>query len=293
MPTFEFGRIHVNTIRYSPFSNLVLFGGFGNLVGDIQIWNKETFTVIGKNKAHCTTICEWSPDGSQILTAVTHPRVRVDNEVKIFTYYGKKAKHRKIDKDNALYCALWQPRSSESFPKIEIPEGFKEYSVEEDPEEIAAKPPPNTAKKGMLNIPISSAFGNMMRAEMNAVLVQGPRKLKKDDYKEFMIETVEEKKELAEKPVPKSKAAPKNSWRTSAGFKIPEKEKAPPKPKVEDETAAVAAEPQQEEQKLVRAPQEYRAPPVPGDKNQANGGQNSNANSNNQNSMFSSLGCFV
>jgi uncharacterized protein with WD repeat len=41
VPVFEFGRNHLNTIRYSPFSNLVLLGGFGNLVGAIEIWNKD------------------------------------------------------------------------------------------------------------------------------------------------------------------------------------------------------------------------------------------------------------
>ena len=79
----------MNTIRYSPFSNLVLLGGFGNLVGSIHIWDKVNLRCIGNTKAHCTVNCEWSPDGSQILTAVTHPRVRVDNEVKQFSYYGK------------------------------------------------------------------------------------------------------------------------------------------------------------------------------------------------------------
>lgn len=145
-----------------------MLGGFGNLVGDIQIWNKDSLSLIGKNKAHCATICEWSPDGSQILTAVTHPRVRVDNEVKIFNYYGKKTQHRQIPNDEALYNALWQPCEFVGFTKIEIPEGFKAYVADDDPEEKVAKPQ-TTAKKGVLNLPKSSAFGDMLRAEMNAV----------------------------------------------------------------------------------------------------------------------------
>ena len=31
----------------------------------------------------------WSPDGRYLLTATTAPRLRVDNNYKLFTYYGK------------------------------------------------------------------------------------------------------------------------------------------------------------------------------------------------------------
>lgn len=31
---------------------------------------------------------EWSPCGRLLLTATTAPRLRVDNNVKVFTYYG-------------------------------------------------------------------------------------------------------------------------------------------------------------------------------------------------------------
>lgn len=270
IPAFEFGRIHMNTIRYSPFSNLVLLGGFGNLVGNIQIWNKDTLTLIGKNKAHCTVVCEWSPDGAQILTAVTHPRVRVDNEVKQFTYYGKKLYHRKIDNTNALYQATWQPHDISNFKKIEIPEGFKCYDPEKDPDEITDKPK-TSAKKGTLILPKSSAFGNMMRAEMNAATLTGPRKLKKDDYKEYLIETAEEKKELTAKPAPKPKAAPKNSWRSTGGFKIPTKEEQ------KEETEKF-----EEEKKLIPAPTEYRIP-APTQNKQNNQNQSSQGNGNNKN----------
>jgi hypothetical protein len=30
----------------------------------------------------------WSPDGRHLLTAITAPRLRVDNGIKLFTYYG-------------------------------------------------------------------------------------------------------------------------------------------------------------------------------------------------------------
>jgi len=275
IPTFEFGRIHANTIRYSPFSNLVLLGGFGNLVGGIQIWNKENLKLIGKNKAHCTVVCEWSPDGSQILTAVTHPRVRIDNELKQFTYYGKQIQHRKIDNTDALFFAGWQPHDISEFTKIEVPEDFEEYDPETDPEE-QEKPKP-AAKRGRLVFPRSTAFSSMMRNEMNSVATQGPRKLKKDDYKEYMLESVEEKNALKAKPKPKAKVAPKNSWRRSGGFEIPSKEDQEAENKKKEE----------EEKKLTPAPVEYRAPPPSQKKeqnlNESNKGNNDGGNQQSKN----------
>ncbi len=254
IPIFEFGRIHANTIRYSPFSNLVLLGGFGNLVGGIQVWNKDNFKLIGKNKAHCTVLCEWSPDGSQILTAVTHPRVRVDNEIKLFSFCAKQIQHRKIDAPNELYFAGWQPHDISNFAKEEIKDNFKMYDAEKDPSVIKEKSKTGQ-KKGTLNIPKSTAFSAMMRTEMSSVAVSGPRKLKKDDYKEYLIETVEEKNALKAKPKPKAKKTVKNSWRSSGGFNIPSKE-------------AQEAEKKQieEEKKLIPAPTEYRAPAPAGGK---------------------------
>jgi uncharacterized protein with WD repeat len=192
------------------------------------------------------------------MTAVTHPRVRVENEIKQFSYYGKKLQHRMIDDTNALYFACWQPQK-ETYTKIVVPEDFEAYDFETDPDEISART--YTAKKGSLNLPKSSAFSAMMRAEMTSVATQGPRKLKKDDYKEYMVETIEEKKALAAKPVFKPKASVKNSWRSNGGFKIPTKEEQ-----------QVELQQLEEENKLIPAPMEYRMPAPKPQANQQNKG---------------------
>lgn len=263
IPTFEFGRIHANTIKYNPFSNLLLLGGFGNLVGDIQFWNKDTLKLIGKNKAHCTVSCEWSSDGAQVMTAVLNPRVRVDNEVKQFNHKGKRLQHREIASDNELYAAHWRPQPLSNFTKIELDASETEYSVENDPDEVRGKSKPAALNKpkGNFTIPRSTAFSAMMRTEMNAATLQGPRKLKKDDYKEYMIETAEEKKAMQAKPAAK-KSAPKTSWRNAGGFNIPSKADQ------EKQTAEY-----EEEKKLIPAPQEYKAP-VKQQQNQAQNAQN-------------------
>jgi hypothetical protein len=158
--------------------------------------------------------------------------------------------HRQIDNSSALNFACWMSQSKTDFQKIEVPETFEAYDVENDPTEKLSKQSSSTAKKGVLTLPKSSAFSSMMRVEMNAATTQGPRKLKKDDYKEYMIETAEEKKALTAKPTPKPKAAQKNSWRTNGGFKIPSKE---------DQKKELQQ--LEEEKELIPAPTEYRTPP--------------------------------
>lgn len=61
-PLFEFGKHHKNTIKYSPDSRLVLIGGFGNLNGEIEIWDLKTHKKIGKCKSPSAVTCEFSPD---------------------------------------------------------------------------------------------------------------------------------------------------------------------------------------------------------------------------------------
>ena len=38
-PIFEFGRAPRNTIRWSPHGRFLCLGGFGNLAGDMDIWD--------------------------------------------------------------------------------------------------------------------------------------------------------------------------------------------------------------------------------------------------------------
>lgn len=50
VPKFEFGKHHRNTIRYNPFSRFLCLAGFGNLAGDIDIWDLTTLSKIGTFK---------------------------------------------------------------------------------------------------------------------------------------------------------------------------------------------------------------------------------------------------
>ena len=79
----------VNTIRISPDSRILCLSGFGNLNGDIEIYQLSDYTLIGKTKLYCGVTLNWSQDSKFLIGAVLSPRVRVDNEYKIFTYNGE------------------------------------------------------------------------------------------------------------------------------------------------------------------------------------------------------------
>lgn len=85
---FEFGKRYRNTIRFDPFQNAVIIGGFGNLTGEIDIWNLSKHIEYGKTKSSCTVGIEWAPDGLHFMTSVLYERVKVDNEIKLFLANG-------------------------------------------------------------------------------------------------------------------------------------------------------------------------------------------------------------
>lgn len=71
-PLFEFGKRYRNTIRICPFSQLLLIGGFGNLKGEIDIWNLHSLEQVGKARSDCAIDIEWSPNGKAIMTSVLY-----------------------------------------------------------------------------------------------------------------------------------------------------------------------------------------------------------------------------
>jgi translation initiation factor 2A len=90
-PIYDFGSGPRNTVEWNPFSRFLILGGFGNLPGDIEFYDKKAdgkCKVIGTVRAPCAVNCSWAPDGRHLLTSTTSPRLRVDNGLKIFHYNG-------------------------------------------------------------------------------------------------------------------------------------------------------------------------------------------------------------
>ncbi|KAI9678409.1 MAG: hypothetical protein M1829_002007 [Trizodia sp. TS-e1964] len=104
-----------NTIRFSPTGRFVIVAGFGNLAGQMDIYDLEkdfqkVCTIEGSN----ASVCQWSPDGMYILTATVSPRLRVDNGVRIWHVSGALMYNEDMKE---LYQICWRPQPNCGTPK--------------------------------------------------------------------------------------------------------------------------------------------------------------------------------
>ena len=97
-----------NTILFSPQGRFVAVAGFGNLAGQMDIYDLEKdHEKLCTIEASNASLCEWSYDGSHLLTATTSPRLRVDNGVKIWHIDGKLMYTEDMQE---LYHVTWRPQ---------------------------------------------------------------------------------------------------------------------------------------------------------------------------------------
>lgn len=105
-PTADFGAAHRNGAFWSPHGRLLAIAGFGNLQGDMDIWDHKRVKKLATTKAHCAAYCGWSPDSNYLLTAVLSPRIRVDNGFKLHSNNGTVL----FEQSSAeLFEVLWRP----------------------------------------------------------------------------------------------------------------------------------------------------------------------------------------
>lgn len=103
-----------NTVLYSPHGRFVLVAGFGNLAGQMDIYDLEKdYAKVCTIEASNASVCEWSPDGKHILTATTSPRLRVDNGVRIWHAAGQLMYNEDM---NELYHVCWRPQPPSAHP---------------------------------------------------------------------------------------------------------------------------------------------------------------------------------
>ncbi|CAK4033593.1 Eukaryotic translation initiation factor 2A [Lecanosticta acicola] len=97
-----------NTILFSPHGRFVVIAGFGNLAGQMDIYDLEkNYEKVCTIEASNASICEWSPDGKHILTATTSPRLRVDNGIRIWHVGGGLMYNEDM---HELYHVVWRPQ---------------------------------------------------------------------------------------------------------------------------------------------------------------------------------------
>lgn len=84
----DFGTNPRNFLSYNPQGRLLCIAGFGNLAGQVDVWDRQTLKKVTTIDAPNTVHCEWSPDGRYLLCATLSPRLRVDNGIKVFHFTG-------------------------------------------------------------------------------------------------------------------------------------------------------------------------------------------------------------
>lgn len=100
-----------NTIIFSPTGRFVLLAGFGNLAGQIDVYDLEKdYRKITTIESGNPSVCEWSPDSRYIMTATTSPRLRVDNGIKLWHVGGTIMYNEDMVE---LYNVLWRPQPPE------------------------------------------------------------------------------------------------------------------------------------------------------------------------------------
>ncbi|KAL1623962.1 hypothetical protein SLS56_008014 [Neofusicoccum ribis] len=118
--THNFNLAPRNTILFSPHGRFVLVAGFGNLAGQMDIYDLEKdYAKVCTIEAANSSICEWSPDGTHIMTATTSPRLRVDNGIRVYHVTGGLQYFTEF---NELYHVTWRPQSIAEHP-LENPLG--------------------------------------------------------------------------------------------------------------------------------------------------------------------------
>ncbi|KAF9892032.1 hypothetical protein FE257_002438 [Aspergillus nanangensis] len=114
VPQHNFALAPRNTIIFSPHGRFVLVAGFGNLAGQMDIYDLEkNYLKIATVEASNASVCHWSPDGQFILTATTSPRLRVDNGVRLWHVSGALMYNEEM---NELYDVCWRPQSTIQHP---------------------------------------------------------------------------------------------------------------------------------------------------------------------------------
>ncbi|KAI0140198.1 translation initiation factor eIF-2A [Xylariaceae sp. FL1272] len=106
-----------NTIIFSPTGRFALVAGFGNLAGQIDVYDLEKdYKKICTIESGNPSVCQWSPDSRYIMTATTSPRLRVDNGVKLWHVGGTIMYHEDMVE---LYNVSWRPCLPENVSKAD------------------------------------------------------------------------------------------------------------------------------------------------------------------------------
>ena len=105
-----------NTVHWSPHNRYFMLAGFGNLPGDMVMYDREHLgkgtQVIGRCSQSSVTLCLFSPCSKYFLCATCHPRMTTANKITLFKVNGEKVGEKPYQE---LYEAAWRPFTVKAF----------------------------------------------------------------------------------------------------------------------------------------------------------------------------------
>ncbi|XP_053177466.1 eukaryotic translation initiation factor 2A isoform X2 [Scomber japonicus] len=104
-------------VTWSPNSaEFCVVYGFGNLRGQMEVWDTKKYKQVSKPQAPDATHFSWCPDGEHVVTATCSPRLRVSNGYKIWHYTGSVLHQWDVAAGSELWEVRWQPFPAGTFP---------------------------------------------------------------------------------------------------------------------------------------------------------------------------------
>uniref|UniRef100_A0ABK9NC21 Eukaryotic translation initiation factor 2A n=2 Tax=Glossina morsitans morsitans TaxID=37546 RepID=A0ABK9NC21_GLOMM len=131
---FDFGKGPRNCAYFNPFGNLVVLAGFGNLPGNVEIWDVKMKEKIASIKCPDTTHFEWNPNGEYFVTATTSPRLRIGNGFKVYHYSGALMHETIWPQGQELLAVEWQQFADNAFTEPTITKTKQEGIKSSQPE---------------------------------------------------------------------------------------------------------------------------------------------------------------
>ncbi|XP_041668268.1 eukaryotic translation initiation factor 2A isoform X2 [Cheilinus undulatus] len=119
-PVFDFGTGPRNAAYYSPQGHILVLAGFGNLRGQMEVWDVKKYKQVSKPQAPDATYFSWCPDGEHVVTATCSPRLRVSNGFKIWHYTGSVLHQWDVEAGSELWEVQWQSFPDGCFPERPI-----------------------------------------------------------------------------------------------------------------------------------------------------------------------------
>ncbi|KAK9754402.1 Eukaryotic translation initiation factor eIF2A [Popillia japonica] len=168
-PVFELGVGPKNSIYYNIQGNILLLGGFGNLPGQIEIWDAVNKKLISKCDAPDTTHLEWSPEGTHFLTATTAPRLRIGNGYKIWHYSGILQFEKSVGANEELNEICWQKYAKGTYKDPVISSEKVEGIVSSQPQASKqAYRPPSARNRPVVNFKLHDDDDQPHKSKDNA-----------------------------------------------------------------------------------------------------------------------------